>query len=225
MRSIPQLERIAPFANRDEAALLLAAKLEDYRNADALVLTVPPGGLKMGDQIAERLGIRSMVMPCREIRHPANRNQSIGSVCLRNVVLHDAGSDIPQEYIQHAIARLRARIQRDRKEGAGDIASESYRGKTLIIVSDWLKTADRILACLNHMRKDNPARIVVATAVISRQAIPTLRGLADELIYLVEDDEVSLPQYYFGPEQGDTPPVPALGPTSRENVQSVRHYA
>ncbi|HLT80229.1 MAG TPA: phosphoribosyltransferase family protein [Cyclobacteriaceae bacterium] len=200
MRPLPQPDRIAPFANRDEAAMMLAAKLDGYRNTDALVLTVPPN-VYMGKQVAATLGLRSRPMPCLEIRHPANRNLSIGSVCLRNVVLHDAGRDIPQEYIQHAIARLRAKIQRDMKEGSNAGATESYRGKTLIVVSDWLKTADRIHACLDHIREELPARIVIATAVVSPHAVPELRELADEVIYLVEDDEVSLPQYYFGPEK------------------------
>jgi putative phosphoribosyl transferase len=223
MKPIPQPDRITPFANREEAAVLLARELAAYRGADALVLTVPPD-VRIGNLVAEHLELRSQPMPCLEIRHPANRNESIGSVCLKNVVLHDEGRDIPQEYIQHAIARLRAKIRRDMREAGSDLASGSYRGKTLIIVSDWLKTADRILACLNHIRKENPVRVVIATAVVSPQAIPALRELADELIYLVEDDEVSLPQYYFGPEQDDQP----TGPGSlRESilVKPVHHFA
>lgn len=226
MRPSPQPERIAPFANREEAALLLADNLKTYRNADAVVLTVQSGDASMGNLVAAHLGLRSMVMPCREIRHPANRNQSIGSVCLRNVVLRDAGRDIPQEYLQHAIARLRAKILRDMREGGKDLPVENYRGKNVIIVSDWLKTADHILACLNHIREEGPARIIVATAVVSPQAIVELRNLVDELIYLVEDDEVSLPQYYFGPEQDDQRQGAGRGPISHTvPVRPTRHYA
>lgn len=223
MKTLPQPKRIAPFASRDEAALLLAGKLDAYRNTDAIMLTVSSD---FGTQVAGHLGLPTTAMPCLEIRHPANRNLSIGSVCLKNVVLHDAGCDIPQEYIQHAIARLRARIQRDMKQG-GDPASQNYRGKTLIIVADWLKTADRVLACLNHIREDAPSRIVIATAVASPQAVPALRNLADELIYLVEDDEVSHPQYYFGPDRDERPGKPARGPASNVSaaVRPSRSFA
>lgn len=225
MRPLPQTERLAPFANREEAALLLAAKLKNYRNTDAIILTVPPD-VTMGNQVATHLGLRSRPMPCLEIRHPANRNLSIGSVCLRNVVVHDAGRDIPQEYIQNAIARLRAKIRRDMREDGKEPVSDGYRGKTLIIVSDWLRTADRVLACLDHIRKEQPSRVVIATAVLSPQAIAELRDMVDELIYLVEDDEVSLPQYYFGSDRTRTP-MPARGPASSEGfpINPERTYA
>src|SRR5690606_35878903 len=170
---------------------------------------------KIGNLVAEYLGLRSQPMPCLEIRHPAHRNQSIGSVCLNNVVLHDEGRDIPQEYIQYAIARLRAKLRRDMASGGKDLVRGGYRGKTLLVVSEWLKTADRVLACLGHIREEGPARIVIATAVVSPQAIFPLRELADELIYLVEDDEVSLPQYYFGPAQDDPPVASGRGPGSQ----------
>jgi len=99
--------------------------------------------------------------------------------------------------------------------GGKDLVRGGYRGKTLLVVSEWLKTADRVLACLGHIREEGPARIVIATAVVSPQAIFPLRELADELIYLVEDDEVSLPQYYFGPAQDDPPVVSGRGPGSQ----------
>lgn len=223
MRATPQPDRIAPFANREEAALLLVRELEAYRGTDAIVLTVPPD-VTIGNVVAEHLGLDSNPMPCLEIRHPANRNQSIGSVCLKNVVLHDEERDIPQEYLQYTIARLRAKIRRDLKEGGIDPVQEGYRGKTLIVVSDWMKTADRILACLSHIRKESPARIVVATAVISNQAIIELRALADELIYLVEGDEVSLPEYYFGRQQDDRP-AQTRGHQGNISIKPVHHYA
>jgi|GEM_PF-2772735 len=223
MRPLPQPDRIAPFTDRDQAALLLATKLETFRSGDVVVLTTAPG-VEMGKQVAAHLGLSARPMPCREIRHPANRNQSIGSVCLKNVVLHDACLDIPQEYLQHTIARLRARIRRDMDAGGN---AETYTGKTLIIVSEWLRTADSIRACLGHIREEKPARIIVATAVVSPQAILELRKLVDELIYLVEDDEVSLPQYYFGPGKDERPRTPARGPASYQGAPAhpERNYA
>lgn len=171
-------------ANRAEVSRLLAEKLESYRGPDAVVLTIPAGDVNIGRQVARHLGLHAIEMPCLEIRHPANRNLSIGSVCLKNVVVHAEACDIPQEYIQHKITRLRAKIRRDMKEGDRVSPTNDFRGKTIIVVSDWLKTADRILACLHQIRKDDPARIVVAAASMSRQAFHALRDLADDCISL-----------------------------------------
>lgn len=180
--------KIPPIRDREHAAQLLGQALELYRNADAIILAVPRGGVPVGYEVAQRLNLPMDLLPCRKITHPGDRERSIGSVCLQEVVIHDSERDIPQEYIQHTINRLRTSLRRRQKRYQRTIALQNLRGKTVIIVDDWLRTGDTILACIRHIRKQQPEQIIVATPILTSQAHKAVDKEVDEVVFLVLDD-------------------------------------
>ena len=68
------------FRNRDDAARMLAEKLEPYRGQSPLVLAIPRGAMPMAAIISGALGGEMDVVLVRKMRAPANPELAIGSV-------------------------------------------------------------------------------------------------------------------------------------------------
>ena len=68
------------FRDRDEAARLLATRLEPYRGQHALVLGVPRGAVPMARIIADGLDGDLDVVLVRKLRAPGQPELAIGAV-------------------------------------------------------------------------------------------------------------------------------------------------
>ncbi|MFW5712239.1 MAG: hypothetical protein ACOCZA_09855 [Spirochaetota bacterium] len=82
-------DRSALFKDRWEAGWELATVLEGRVSADdrALVLAIPSGGVPVGLQLRERLGLPFDVCIVRKIQNPWNRESGFGAVTLDGRVL------------------------------------------------------------------------------------------------------------------------------------------
>lgn len=170
--------------DRKQAGRLLAQQLKEYRNEDAVVLAIPKGGILVGSGIAESLGLPLEVIACRRIKHPADRRKSIGSIGLSTTLLHDHLMGIPQDYVYHQQILVRSEIEREMKIFYPDHPGRSVTGKTVILADDLVPSFDNLCACLEEIRKQNPARIVVTAGVITASARIKIQKEVDALIVL-----------------------------------------
>lgn len=195
--------KIELFKDREHTSQLLARLLEPYRNTNAVILAVPRGGVPVGDFVARKLNLPMGILSCRKITHPGDSKRSIGSLSLQEVVIHDNDRDIPQEYIQHTINRLRASLRHKAKVYKGNRGTPDLKGKTVIIVDDWLSTGDTILAGLRDIRMQQPGQIIVAAPIVTTQAHKAVSREADEVIFVVLDDAARLPSHKYFPPVSD----------------------
>lgn len=177
---IPQA---AIFQDRRHAAHLLGERLNDYRDTDTIILAVPGGGIHVGYYLANQLNLRLEVMPCRKIKHPAD-SKTIGAVCMDSVVLREEDNNIPQDYIYHQIQLLRHVIQGQNSRYYQGRNIPSFTDKTVIVVDDLIMTGDTMLACLKTIRKQSPAKIVVAVPAVTPEATRAIAAEMDEIVYL-----------------------------------------
>ncbi len=177
---IPQA---AIFQDRRHAAHLLGERLNDYRDTDTIILAVPGGGIHVGYYLANQLNLILEVMPCRKIKHPAD-SKTIGAVCTDSVVLREEDNNIPQDYIYHQIQLLRHVIQGQNSRYYQGRNSPSFTGRTVIVVDDLIMTGDTMLACLKTIKKQSPAKIVVAVPAVTPEATRAIAAEMDEIVYL-----------------------------------------
>jgi putative phosphoribosyl transferase len=177
---IPQA---AIFQDRRHAAHLLGERLNDYRDTDTIILAVPGGGIHVGYYLANQLNLILEVMPCRKIKHPAD-SKTIGAVCTDSVVLREEDNNIPQDYIYHQIQLLRHVIQGQNSRYYQGRNSPSFTDKTVIVVDDLIMTGDTMLACLKTIKKQSPAKIVVAVPAVTPEATRAIAAEMDEIVYL-----------------------------------------
>lgn len=176
-------EEITTIQDREQAGYLLSKKLAVYKNTDALVLGIAHGGAVVGYHVARVLKLAFAVVPCRKIKHPANNLQTIGSVSIDDVLIHEDVHDIPQDYIYHQIQMSRIGIERELNFYYANKPRPEFTGKTVIIVDDMLQESDAVLACLRSVRKQKPRNLIVAVPVIAFSALRVMNEEADEVVF------------------------------------------
>lgn len=179
------------FQNRSEAGILLAERLRKYQNVPGVLLAVPRGGVPVAYEVAKELNMPLEIVLVKKLGHPLNKEYAIGAVGLKDmfVIPHE---NVTEFYIQNQVEKIRGRLQEMQKKFMGDREPSTLEGKTVIIVDDGVATGNTLLATIEIMKKQKPAKIIVAAPVVSRSAAYKLKQEADELI------AVLIPESFYG---------------------------
>jgi predicted phosphoribosyltransferase len=176
------------FLNRVEAGKMLAEKLKKYRNDPGIVLAVPRGGVPVAYEVARELGFPIEVILTKKIGHQMHKEYEIGAASLTDyfVIPHE---DVSEEYIEHELRRIRARLKEMYIRFMGDRDPESLEGKTVIVIDDGIATGNTLLGTINLLRKSKPFKIVIGVPVSSRSAVQKLSKEVDEVVTVLVPDQ------------------------------------
>jgi putative phosphoribosyl transferase len=170
--------------DRIEAATLLSEKLKKYKNSNSIVLAVPRGGVPLGYEIARNLHLPLDIILSKKIGHPSNKEFAIGAVSMDSTLV-DVHSDVPKEYVEREIIRLRNLLREKHKLYRGDREPVAIKNKNVILVDDGIATGNTLLASLKMLRKHQPAKIIVAVPVLPYDTLSVFEKNTDELVYLI----------------------------------------
>jgi predicted phosphoribosyltransferase len=178
------------FADRAEAGRLLAERLAAMDLAAPLVLALPRGGVPIGAEIARKLNAPLDVAFVRKLGAPDQPELAIGAVAdgpspeiVLNTELVEA-MGLSEDFIAAQAASELAAIERRRREYAGLSPQVDPVGRAVIVVDDGVATGMTMQAAVRSVRRQRPARLIVAAPVASRQASAMLRKEADEVVWL-----------------------------------------
>lgn len=177
--------------DRIEAGMLLSDKLKKYQDSNTVILAVPRGGVPVGYVIAKKLNLPLDIVLSKKIPHPFNKEFAIGAVSLDSMIL-DEHPDVPKEYINEEIVRLRRSLDEKYKLYAGNREPLDIKGKNVIIVDDGIATGNTLLASIEMLRKRKPAKIIVAVPVVPEDVVEIFQEKADEFVYILA------PRYFRG---------------------------
>lgn len=181
------------FRDRHEAGRQLAAKLRQLRESnDLLVLGIPRGGVVVASEIARALNAPLDVFITRKIGAPGNEELALGAVASDGTVLLDQQLIQQLRIPQHAVEQERDRQMQEIQRRIvmyrqGRPPLELAR-KTALLVDDGIATGATTIAALRALKRQNPARVVLAVPVAPRRVVPLLRAECDELV-LVDTPE------------------------------------
>jgi len=175
------------FANRHQAADLLAAALADYKGRHPLILAIPRGAVPMGLQLARALEGELDVVLVRKLRAPFNPEFAIGSI-------DESGWSYIADYAQSA-GGTSAYLQQEKQAQLDTIKQRRQQytplrppidpaGRTVIVVDDGLATGATMISALHALRAQKPARLVCAVPVAPPDTLQRIRPYADELVCL-----------------------------------------
>jgi predicted phosphoribosyltransferase len=170
--------------DRVEAGLLLSEKLKKYNNSNTIVLAVPRGGVPVAAIIAKSLHLPLDIVLSKKIGHPRNKEFAIGAVSMDSMVI-DEHPDVPKEYIEKEIVKLRKLMQEKYEIYMGNRKPLDTKGKNIIVVDDGIATGNTLLVSINMLRKRNPAKIIVAVPVIPYDTVSVFEKNTDEFVYLI----------------------------------------
>lgn len=176
-----------PFADREAAGTLLAGRLAHLSGRNALVLAVPRGALPIARIIADALDAQLDVVLVRKLGSPWNPELAVGAVDETGWVYvaphaHFAGADT--HWVDEESTRQVQEIRRRRLRYTPDRDPVDARGRVAIVVDDGAATGSTLIAALHAVRSREPAHLVCALPVASREAVAAISPLADELVCL-----------------------------------------
>ena len=175
------------FINRTEAGRELATMLHGFRNRnDVIVLGLPRGGVPVAFEVAKALRAPMDVFTVRKIGAPENPEYALGAIATGGVTAMDwtlaERLGVSDAVLGEIIASERDELQRREQLYRGDRGPLNVAGKKVIVVDDGLATGSTMRAAIAALRTLEPARIVVAVPVASREAAAAVRQDADAFL-------------------------------------------
>lgn len=190
------------FKDRYEAAMLLAKKLEKYKNKNGIILAVPRGGVPIGYYIAKELDLPLEIILSKKIGHPNNPEYAIGSVSLHGKIINENLTGVPMDYINKEADRILVGLKEKYKLFMGNRKATDLKDKTVIVVDDGIATGNTILATLEMLKTRKPKEIIIAIPVAPPDTARKLSKLVDEFICLdTPEDFMGVGQFYRNFEQ------------------------
>ena len=172
------------FIDRADAGRKLALKLLRFIGVDCVVYGVARGGVVVGSEVAQHLGVPLDVIVVRKLGHPSSPEYALGAITAAGdiVLAESANGDVSAAWLDGESKReaLEA-VRRDSVYMQGRVPAQ-VDGKVAIVVDDGIATGMTMAAALLAVRRLNPATIVVATPVATPTAIERLAELADEVV-------------------------------------------
>lgn len=179
-----------PIPTREEAGRQLAARLENHRGHDAVVLALPRGGVPVGAQIALALQLPLDLLFVRKIGLPWQPELAYAAVVDGNppeVVINEEVARIdPMSPAELASARRRevAEIERRRGLYMRGRSPMEVTGREVILVDDGLATGTTAKAALVALRRRAPSMLILAVPVAPEDTVMEMRPLVDEVVCL-----------------------------------------
>jgi predicted phosphoribosyltransferase len=177
------------FADRSDAGRRLAEKLVEKgydRGNDLLVLALPRGGMPVAYEVARRLGAPLDVFLVRKLGLPWHEELAMGAIATGGViVLNDDvlnHTQVPKSEIARVARAEGAELQRRERAYRGSRPPPNIEGKTVILIDDGLATGASMRAAAEAVRKQEPAKLVVAVPVAAPQTCREFQHLVDDAV-------------------------------------------
>jgi predicted phosphoribosyltransferase len=184
---------VQPFRDRIEAGELLADSLQTYRDRDdVIVLALPRGGVPVAAEIARRLHVPFDVFVVRKLGVPGHEELAMGAIASGGVRLVNdevvVPLGIPPNVIDSVARSEQIELARREELYRGTREPIGLTGKTVILVDDGLATGSTMRAAVMAVRRQQPARIVVAVPVGAWETCAGLAREADDVVCLRTPD-------------------------------------
>jgi len=196
------------FSDRRDAGRRLARLLRDYADEKPVVLALPRGGVPVAAPVAIAFGAPLDVVVVRKLGVPGQPELAMGAVVeagrpvtIRNEAIIRVAHVSEVEFDEVRAAEL-AEAQRRRELYVGRGRRLSLKGRAVIVIDDGIATGASMRAAVKAVRKQQPARLVVAVPVAARTSLEALREEVDDIVCVdVRDDLRAIGVYYDDFEQ------------------------
>jgi len=181
------------FRDRTDAGKQLSTALERYRGQAGVVLALPRGGVVLGVEVAEGLGLPLDLVIPRKIGHPLQPEYAIAAVAESGELAANEAEvrRVDSAWFRDAVARETAEAKRRRALYLGGRAPLPLAGKLAILVDDGIATGLTMFAAIRDVKRRRPAQTVVAVPVAPSDTIERLRREVDSVVTL-DDGEYFL---------------------------------
>jgi putative phosphoribosyl transferase len=177
------------FHDRIDAANKLVEKLtwllkKEYRDS-LVILSIPSGGVVIGDVVADKLDAKLDVVVCRKIGAPIDPEVAIGAVMpdgtyfLNDDIMQTL--DVPQNYVDEQVNLQTREIERRliSFRGSKEYNSE-LKEKTVVLVDDGIATGATIISAAQWLKtKQGCQELIIAVPVAPRDTVDRLKQIVE----------------------------------------------
>ncbi len=185
------------YRDRRDAGRKLASRLLRRVGRSAVaVLALPRGGVPVGYEVARSLGAPLDVFLVRKLGAPGHEELAMGAIASGGVrILNDdvvEALKIPDEVVEAVAEREGFELARREREYRASRPAVPVRERTVILVDDGLATGASMRAAVVGVRRQGPARVIVAVPTAARESCHAIEPLVDEVVC------ASTPEPFFG---------------------------
>ena len=175
------------FRDRKYAGRALAKRLALFAGRrDVTVLALPRGGTPVAYEVAKALHAPLDVLVVRKLGVPWNPEFAMGAIAsggerlIDDMLVRELG--ISTRDVEEVASNEAYELERRERVYRGGRPAPDLRGRTVILVDDGLATGSTMRVAVRAVRRQSPARVVVAAPVAAPEACELLRGEADEVV-------------------------------------------
>jgi predicted phosphoribosyltransferase len=174
------------FKNRIDAATQLAKKLAKKEWENHIVVTLPRGGVPIGDIVAQTLKCPLEIVVPRKIGAPNNEEYAIGALVEEGEVIWNERERalVDDDWAEKAIEAEREEAKRRRNLYGLGKPRQSFTNRNVILIDDGIATGLTMKAAISSIKEDDPKSITVAVPIASKQSAEEFKKLVDQCIVL-----------------------------------------
>lgn len=179
------------FKDRKDAGKLLAQRLAEYRDKNAIIYALPRGGVVLGFEIAQALSVPLDLVIARKIGHPDNPEYAVCAVTEKGEPFCDKREQatLNSVWLEKEIKREQEEARRRREKYFKDQKSRSAKNKIAVVVDDGVATGLTLRTALRSLRNEQPEELVVAVPVAPHELVNILCAEADRVIVLKDEQK------------------------------------
>jgi predicted phosphoribosyltransferase len=182
------------FRDRVDAGRRLASLLGKYKNQNAVIYALPRGGVPVAMEVARVLNCPLDLIIVRKIGHPMNPEYALGAVAEDGflVVNEEELARVDPKWFEAEMEKQKQEARRRRElylQGREPITAS---GKIAIIVDDGIATGSTMQVAVKKVKREKPAKMVVAVAVSPKETAQRFAKEVDEFV------AVTIPEIFWG---------------------------
>jgi putative phosphoribosyl transferase len=170
--------RISVFADRREAGTQLAEMLRQKLEPETLVLAIPSGGVPVGLEIAEALGLGFDLILVRKVQIPWNSEAGFAAVNMdADLFVNEpllSLLHLSEDQINRQVRKTMATIAERNHKFRQDRPFPDIAGRPVVLVDDGLASGYTMRAAVAYVKKRNPGRISIAVPTGSADTVHAL---------------------------------------------------
>jgi predicted phosphoribosyltransferase len=153
---------------------------------DVIILALPRGGVPVAYEVATALEVRLDLMLVRKLGVPSHPEYAMGAIASGGIqiVNEDAlrAHPIDQASFDAVVARETRELLRREQVYRGTRPPVQLKDQVVILIDDGLATGASMMAAIQAVRLQAPARMIVAVPVAPADTAEALRSEVDEVI-------------------------------------------